>query len=447
MIGPRALLAGTLLLVGACRRDDDDGRRAFVVGTLVTQDRDLSAERPALVAEKYRLMAEGPQEFLRGTAALFYRDLGAAPRAAAEVVLYGDPHLENFGASPDGDGAAFEATDFDAAVRGPFDWDLQRAALGLAVALRLGKQGEDGAAAAVRSLARAYLEALSGPAGPGAAPSAIVEEVLDEARAAAAQRQDLSRDTELAAGRRRLRRGGDSREVPAPFAGGLAAALEGYRQSRRGGPGEATAFAVKDAVQRLGVGVSSLPNYRLHVLVEGPPGEEDDWILELKEERDPPAPALGAGPPARDWLSPTPPPPGPLSNATRVASGAAALLSSPTLEPDLGHGSLGGVPFLVRRATPARRNLDVAALAAAFRDGTYGAAEQAALGAAVGTLLGRGHGRSGAAAAIRAAAGDADVFADETARRALAAERRLRTDLALFRDALDELGPLLGAPR
>ena len=62
---------------GCSGADAQDARGALVVRTLVEADRDFIGLRPEWVQAKYRLMAESPQSFLRGTAGLFYRDLTA----------------------------------------------------------------------------------------------------------------------------------------------------------------------------------------------------------------------------------------------------------------------------------------------------------------------------------------------------------------------------------
>jgi hypothetical protein len=98
----------------------------------------------------------------------------------------------------------------------------------------------------------------------------------------------------------------------------------------------------------------------------------------------------------------------------------------------------------VRSVTWARRSIEVAELVAALRAGAYGHDDLLALGAAIGRLLGAGHGRS-AGAAILSAAGDGEIFVEDTARRALAEVRRLEADFQLFQRALASRGPLLGA--
>src|SRR6185369_9930458 len=103
---------------------------------------------------------------------------------------------------------------------------------------------------------------------------------------------------------------------------------------------------------------------RLWLLLEGPPGEDDDLLLELKEQRDPPLPIglLGRGPSS----------PAPWSNGARVLAGFQRLASSPTVDPDFGFVTHQGLSFQVRRVTRGRRNLDVGDLAAAITSGRYG---------------------------------------------------------------------------
>ena len=180
-----------------------------IVQTLVESDRNRSICAREFVEGKYREMKTTPQNFLRGTAALFYRDYARQRPVlhgdGAELVqLYGDAHLENAGASYDADGMLLEITDFDATVRGPFDWEVRRA--GLAVAVGLGMAGHETAIpAAVDALAAGYLEGLAAAPAPLRSPLARVwDDLLADAQQRLTRREDLSRYTVIENGRRRI---------------------------------------------------------------------------------------------------------------------------------------------------------------------------------------------------------------------------------------------------
>lgn len=451
----------TLALCLACSAcaggvgDGDAPRAAFLVDTLVDADRDLVAERPDLVAGKYAKMATDEQTFLRGTPAVFYRDhaAGAGDEEVthgdgAELVrLYGDLHLENVGASFDGDGMLVDCTDFDSSAAAPFDWEVRRGGLALAVALDLGGRGDDAIATVVDAFAAAYLDALAQAAAGAPAPAqradlgVVWDALLAKAQAQRDARKELADDTVLVDGRRRLLRDGVAFvDVPAPFSDDLPGALRAYAATRKGGPIDPSYLTIKDAARELGSGVASFANLRFLVLVEGPTaGEDDDVLLELKEERDPPLPigALGRGP--------TVPPPH--SQGARVLDGSRLLQATPGVDPDLGFVDYQGVSFQVRRETAGRKNLKVDTLAGSIRDAAYTDADLAQVARVIGALAGTAHARGGQAPAILRAAGDPAAFRSSTASAALRDLARLRADYALFRQALAERGPLLGVRR
>jgi len=448
----------TLAIVVACggcggARGADDAREALLVQTLVEADRELAFLRPERVAAKYVLMQSGAQPFLRGTAGVFYRDLtrlfgdGIVAHAAESELtqLFGDLHLENAGATYDADGMLFECIDHDATVRGPPAWDVRRAALGLAVGVGEARPGAIDRA--VAALAAAYADGLDllvagAPPSPLRAPlGAIVDDLLAKGAKRRDSREELTRYTRIdpETGRRRLLRNDEQVDLRWPFSLSVDHALARYRATRKGGRGDDAAFALKDAVEKLGSGIASYANLRYWLLVEGPtPGEDDDLLLELKEERDPPQPValLGRGPTTLG---------APVDNGRRVLEGALSLHASPTEEPDLGAVTVEGVAFQVRSVSRARRDVDVADLTADLTAGTYDDADVEALGAALGRLLAGAHARSVAPTALVATLGPrsswvATVVADAAADRA-----RLLADRALFDHALATRGPLLGA--
>ena len=193
----------------------------------------------------------------------------------------------------------------------------------------------------------------------------------------------------------------------------------------------------------MGSGVASLPNLRLWVLVQGarsgaaektPQGE---WILEFKEQRDPPFPTEWLG---RGTLG---------NNAERVFLGTLELLASATSEADLGHVVRGGISFQVRRVLRGRRDLDVARLAERLASGRYQERDLHDLARSIGKLLAVGHARNGKARAIQRALTSEDPDGNTVISALITASAsdltRLEQDLSLFQQARLTKGPLLGA--
>ncbi len=440
-----------------------DTRTALLVQTLIDADRDLIASRPALVSQKYEAMAEGLQPFLRGTAGVFYRDLSRHQAAAAEVLhgegaeqvqLYGDIHLENVGATFDPSGVLFDVIDFDATAAGPFGWEVRRTALSLRAALTLSGQSDAVQDEATARLAKSYAKTVQKRSDAGAVQDEplretspelgkIVSELLADGRKRNDQQEELSQYTEVVSGSRRLLRNADLHDLPRPWREDLPQILEAYRGTRQSGRGQAEQFVILDAAQRFGAGIASLPNLRFWVLLSGPnpngktSKNAPEWILELKEERDPPLPVA--------WLGR-----GPLgTNAMRVLAGTRRLLASPQSEMDLGAVQFGGISFQVRRVLRGRRDLDVAKLTERTLSGRYATADLYALADVLGTLVASGHCRAGSPRAIWDLVGGSDGSGDAFAGYLIAKSRddleRLGKDLVLFQAARDLLGPLLGA--
>lgn len=456
--GGPALLA----LLVACQPSLDT-RTAFLVNTLIDSDRDLLAMRPQLVAQKYEQMAEGLQPFLRGTATVYYRDIAryqderaALPHGAGaeQTQLYGDVHLENLGVTLDEGGALFDVVDFDATVPGPFAWDVRRAMLALQAALTVAEQPPEALDEAAATLARSYAQAVAAIAASGPPPpvregsqtaGAIVTELIADGRKRYQAREELSEYTEVIGGRRRLRRSDERIDMPEPYRSELGAWLESYRRTRHRGAPQPSQLVVLDAVQRLGAGIASWPNLRFWVLVRGEePADSVDsqgreWLLEFKEERDPPQPIV--------WLGR-----GPLgNNGERVFFGTRCLVASDGAEPDLGYVVTGSLSLQVRRVLRGRRDLDVLRLAERLKSGRYDADALRRLAATIGGLLASGHARCGDRAALLQAVGGvaaAPAFSDFVDRLTPPVRddlRTLRRDLQRFREARERLGPLLGA--
>ena len=122
-----------------------DDRSRLIVSVLLEAFEPLMQADPPGFPTKFRKMAADPFAFYRGTACLFYADVGEDGRYAAfdeewvdedtaRIWIQGDLHAENFGTYLDADGRlVFDVNDFDEAYLGHWTWDLGRFAASLAL--------------------------------------------------------------------------------------------------------------------------------------------------------------------------------------------------------------------------------------------------------------------------------------------------------------------------
>ncbi|HWM63188.1 MAG TPA: DUF2252 domain-containing protein [Solirubrobacterales bacterium] len=134
--------------------------RADPVAILEEQGR---SRVPELVPIRYGRMAVSPFTFYRGAAAVMAADLARTPSSGLRVQACGDAHLSNFGvfAAPDRR-LVFDLNDFDETLPGPWEWDVKRLAASFEIAAR--ENGFKGGQrrAVVRTVARAYRDAMRG---------------------------------------------------------------------------------------------------------------------------------------------------------------------------------------------------------------------------------------------------------------------------------------------
>jgi uncharacterized protein (DUF2252 family) len=92
---------------------------------------------PELVPIRYGRMLVSPFTFYRGAAAIMAADLAPYPRSGITAQVCGDAHLSNFGlfGTPERD-LAFDINDFDETLPGPWEWDVKRLVVSLAIAGR-----------------------------------------------------------------------------------------------------------------------------------------------------------------------------------------------------------------------------------------------------------------------------------------------------------------------
>ncbi len=100
-------------------------------------ERQAATRIPELVPIRYGRMLVSAFTFYRGAAMIMAHDLAETPRSGLDVQCCGDAHLSNFGgfASPERR-LVFDLNDFDETLPGPWEWDLKRLAVSMAIAAR-----------------------------------------------------------------------------------------------------------------------------------------------------------------------------------------------------------------------------------------------------------------------------------------------------------------------
>lgn len=446
---------GALVALGACAGEEDtpDARSSQIEFFLARSMLPLARSRPRQLSLRLDEMATSPFRFLRGSEALFTRDMRDAtlPFASTSmpgerVLLQGDAHPENVGTFR---GPRVEWNDFDAAGFGPPWWEVRRAGASLLVALREAKAPREQETEVVSRLARAYAgEILAGrvEAVGGSDVGKVIEGRVESAAEDGAARQELADFTELREGQRRLRRGltdpDDPREAllaaPQAITDALPRTLDDYRRTLLAGSFGGTYFGVKDAARRCGQGVGSLTAVRFYVLIEGPTASaDDDVILQIKEATDASLDAdLATGSPA-------------VSHAARVVERQRRLQSVPDADPHLGHARLLDLPVVVSTVTDLQKTVRVGDLEkrAAEPEALLRFAEDA------GRLLGRMHARGvtldnerALPALQRWLAGREEMFVSETIGAARAYADQVEADHARFLALRTRLGAALGLP-
>ncbi|MGI5401606.1 DUF2252 domain-containing protein [Streptomyces sp. CA-135486] len=112
---------------------------------------------PELTPIRVGRMAASPFAFLRGSAALMAHDLVGTPVTGVSAQICGDAHAANFGLYGDARGRlVIDLNDFDETVVGPWEWDLKRLAVSLALAGRVAGADESVCRAAAFDAVGAY---------------------------------------------------------------------------------------------------------------------------------------------------------------------------------------------------------------------------------------------------------------------------------------------------
>ncbi|MEM6795118.1 MAG: DUF2252 family protein [Acidobacteriota bacterium] len=411
-------------------------RRARIERLVLEPARDLPDE-----ARERRLeeMAGSSFAFLRGSAALFHRDLEAsraferqaAVKALPAIVIQGDAHALNVGAFEDGDGRLiFDLNDFDEARVGDFRADLWRVAVSLRLlAQELGALKSESVDAAVGALAQSYLEQLlafadgddeasfrlDAQSARGPARRLILEAREEEGREAMLREWTRGRGE-----KRRFRAGSKIARVAPETERALRSALASSAFADRF---EADSLSVLAVARRLRAGLGSLGVDRFYVLIEGPgPGGLDDVILDFKAQ-----PELPRAPGSASPLAGSP--------GCRVSRAEELLLAAG--DPYLGCLSFGGQSFSVRQRNPLKKSMKARKL--------EGSGDLASLGREIGRVLAAAHARGAAsfddsAAALFSGSGAAAAarrtFSREVLEFSAAYARQVERDLEILRGAL-----------
>ncbi len=491
MFGRCTVLA--LLALGSCSTDEEAARRAWLQHTLTLDNQAFTERTPDLVGGKFAVMAERLYPYFRGTAPQFARDAlqagspGFFPtaygtEATRDIALVGDPHPENIGTFRTTNGTlTVDFNDFDAATYGPYWLDVRRLALGYWIAVEQMRFDQDPDATMrltdadrdilPQAVARAYAEQIAlladdAEAGPllmiGNDYGAVVAELLGGALDDGEQLEKLAAYTRVEDGERRmyfgeveparvLEFGGreqlvfedSTRAVTSHDRSRVEALIEAYVPTLLD-PSIAgdEAMTVKGLSRRYGAGVSSYPNLRWYMLLQGPTsGLDDDVLLEIKQVWDAlPLPGLVRFPDAPF-----------ATNGDRSVFMQRSLQGFDDDDPWLGWAAEGADNFKIRHRTGWQRSVRVDRLRAGIDAGDLAPADLVVLAQWSARLLARSHGRArkqdgqrAAPAIATAIGGDAVGFAEETAAFASVYGPRVVADFALMQQLIADEGMTLG---
>lgn len=284
--------------------DGQQERADLIVSTLLEAFEPLMVADPHGFRTKFRKMARDPFAFYRGTACLFYADVGEGGRYAgfdadwideesSRVWIQGDLHAENFGTYLDADGRlVFDVNDFDEAYLGHWTWDLARFVASLALLCWQKALPDDTIDGLVAAYVRAYADqvehyrqvaddtewALTLDTAEGA--------VLDSLHRAklATRFAMLESMTVVEDFARRFADAPGVRRLEDDEAALVREAFERYRRTLPRRRQDVVTFDVLDAVGRSGFGIGSagLPAYS--ILIEGfTQALDNDVVLSMKQ--------------------------------------------------------------------------------------------------------------------------------------------------------------------
>jgi len=290
-----------------------ESRERRIVNVLAGDNYEWSLRDPALVALKLHKMQRGPYEWLRGSAALYWRDVteqgdsrattAFGSPAASRVLLLGDAHLENAGTFRASDGTMFiDWNDFDATGYGPYHVEVRRLAASFVIVAGIGAPSDSALPAELsRAVATGYtttIAALAGGARIGAVgegASALFDAELKKSKKRGDAGYAVEELAPVTAGVRTLALGdlepdgtdGVIEDRVVEVQGEQVAWIDRAVAAWAPGKLDAAAATIKLRARRIGSGVASYAAYRYQVVLEGAtPAPDDDRVIELKETRD-----------------------------------------------------------------------------------------------------------------------------------------------------------------
>jgi uncharacterized protein (DUF2252 family) len=312
------------------------------------------------LATRTATLASSPWAFFRGTSPLFYRDLGewtpsSYATGASDVWIMGDAHLENFGADRGADNTEqLELTDTDDAWRGSYTWELRRMATSIVLAERQAGRTSTQINTDVDTFVAEYDQWIKNFHGNASeltyrltsSNTSDYDNSLIQKAKADTRLDLLNKWTVIGANGVRAFDSSNSSlaTVDAATRTNIVNAIASYRTTAIS-PFSTSEAVVKDVVRRKGAGTGSLGRFRWYALLEGKTtGQDDDRIMELKQEVDP----------APKQLAP---------NATTYTGGErpARALEWLSYQSDnkAGWASVGSVPVLVKEKSPYAEDVDI----------------------------------------------------------------------------------------
>ena len=324
----------------------------------------LMAADPAAFRHKFRKMAAEPFAFYRGSACLFYSDMGGMPDEWADertgrIWIQGDLHAQNFGTYMDSEGTlVFDVNDFDEAYLGSFTWDLRRFAASMAL-LGWRKALPD---SVITDLIHAYVKAYvtqvrSFAEHPGDELFSLHLDSTDGALHRVLQRARLGtriglleEKTVIVDYDRKFRRDREgthelSPEVRAAVEQAFASYLDTIPTGKRA---SSRTYAVKDVVGRSGFGIGSAGLHAFNILVEGrTQALENDVVLSMKQANIAAPSRIVADSRIREYFT---------DHGHRTAVSQRALQAH--ADPWLGHTQINGVGYVVSELSPYEADLD-----------------------------------------------------------------------------------------
>lgn len=230
-------------------------------------------------------MCKSPFSFFRGTAHLFWEDLGARTSALADsptVWACGDLHLENFGAFQGSNGLSyFDLNDFDEAALAPAIWEMSRFVTSVYIASPALRLTRDDA----NDLVKVFLDAYQGALVRGKAlgiertsATGMVRTLLDRVKRRKRASLIASR-TKRVKGKRRIEIDGKhTLPATADQQKEVARWLAPFAKSQH----NPKFFEILDVACRV-AGVGSLGLDRYVILVRGDGGRDGNALLDAKQ--------------------------------------------------------------------------------------------------------------------------------------------------------------------